>query len=43
MKNEDGHTIKDALHNQHLMKTVTDILICVGPEGAIKRRKSMLL
>lgn len=42
-ENEDGYTIKSALQSVHTNQTITDILICVGPEGAIKRRKSMLL
>lgn len=42
-ENEDGHTIKTALKSIHSNQNITDILICIGPEGAIKRRKSMLL
>jgi len=32
-ENEDGHTIKTALQSVHTNQTITDILICVGPEG----------
>lgn len=42
-ENEAGQTIKDVLKTLHSDKSVTDVLICIGPEGAIKRRKSMLL
>ena len=38
-ENEDGHTIKSALQSVHTNQTLTDILICVGPEGGYQEKE----
>ena len=38
-ENEDGHTIKSALQSVHSNQTLTDILICVGPEGGYQEKE----
>ncbi|MFR1903271.1 MAG: RsmE family RNA methyltransferase [Veillonella sp.] len=38
-ENEDGHTIKAALQSVHTNQTITDILICVGPEGGYQEKE----
>lgn len=38
-ENEDGHTIKSALQSVHTSQTLTDILICVGPEGGYQEKE----
>ena len=38
-ENEDGHTIKSALQSVHTNQTITDILICVGPEGGYQEKE----
>ena len=38
-ENEDGHTIKTALESVHTNQTITDILICVGPEGGYQEKE----
>ena len=38
-ENEDGHTIKTALQSVHTNQTITDILICVGPEGGYQEKE----
>lgn len=38
-ENEDGHTIKSALQSVHTNQTITDILICVGPEGGYQENE----
>ena len=38
-ENEDGHTIKTALQSVHTSQTLTDILICVGPEGGYQEKE----
>lgn len=38
-ENEDGHTIKSALQSVHTSQTITDILICVGPEGGYQEKE----
>lgn len=38
-ENEDGHTIKNALQSVHTNQTLTDILICVGPEGGYQEKE----
>ena len=38
-ENEDGHTIKSALQLVHTNQTLTDILICVGPEGGYQEKE----
>ena len=38
-ENEDGHTIKTALQSIHTNQTITDILICVGPEGGYQEKE----
>ena len=38
-ENEDGHTIKNALESVHTNQTITDILICVGPEGGYQEKE----
>ena len=38
-ENEDGHTIKNALQSVHTNQTITDILICVGPEGGYQEKE----
>ena len=38
-ENEDGHTIKSALQSVHANQTLTDILICVGPEGGYQEKE----
>ena len=39
-ENEDGHTIKTALQSIHTNQTITDILICIGPEGGYQEKES---
>ena len=38
-ENEDGHTIKSAQQSVHTSQTLTDILICVGPEGGYQEKE----
>ena len=38
-ENEDGHTIKTALESVHTNQTITDILICIGPEGGYQENE----
>ena len=38
-ENEDGHTIKSALQSVHTNQTITDILICIGPEGGYQEKE----
>ena len=38
-ENEDGHTIKTALQSIHTNQTITDILICIGPEGGYQEKE----
>lgn len=38
-ENEDGHTIKSALQSVQTSQTLTDILICVGPEGGYQEKE----
>ena len=38
-ENEEGHTIKTALQSVHTNQTITDILICVGPEGGYQEKE----
>ena len=38
-ENEDGHTIKSALQLVHTNQTITDILICIGPEGGYQEKE----
>ena len=38
-ENEDGHTIKSALQSVHTNQAITDILICVGPEGGYQEKE----
>ena len=38
-ENEDGYTIKSALQLVHTNQTITDILICIGPEGGYQEKE----
>ena len=38
-ENEAGQTIKDVLKTLHSDKSVTDVLICIGPEGGYKEKE----
>ena len=38
-ENEDGHTIKTALQSIRSNLNVTDILICIGPEGGYQEKE----
>lgn len=38
-ENEAGQTIKDVLKTLHSDKSVTDILICIGPEGGYQEKE----
>ena len=38
-ENEEGHTIKTALESIHSNQTITDILICIGPEGGYQEKE----
>ena len=38
-ENEDGHTIKDVLSQVNADKSITDILICIGPEGGYQEKE----
>ena len=38
-ENEDGLTIKTALESVHTNQTITDILICIGPEGGYQEKE----
>ena len=38
-ENEAGQTIKDVLKNLHSDKSVTDVLICIGPEGGYQEKE----
>ena len=38
-ENEDGYTIKTALQSVHTNQTITDILICIGPEGGYQEKE----
>ena len=38
-ENEEGHTIKSALQSIHSAQNITDILICIGPEGGYQEKE----
>ena len=38
-ENEEGHTIKTALQSIHNTQHITDILICIGPEGGYQEKE----
>ena len=38
-ENEEGHTIKSALQSIHNDQNITDILICIGPEGVYQEKE----
>ena len=38
-ENEEGHTIKTALESIHSNQHITDILICIGPEGGYQEKE----
>ena len=38
-ENEDGHTIKNTLQSVYNNQTITDILICIGPEGGYQEKE----
>ena len=38
-ENEEGHTIKTALESIHSNQNITDILICIGPEGGYQEKE----
>ena len=38
-ENEAGQTIKDVLKTLHSDKSVTDVLICIGPEGGYQEKE----
>ena len=38
-ENEEGHTIKTALQSIHNNQNITDILICIGPEGGYQEKE----
>lgn len=38
-ENEEGHTIKCALQSIHNNQHITDILICIGPEGGYQEKE----
>ena len=38
-ENEEGHTIKSALRSIHNDQNITDILICIGPEGGYQEKE----
>ena len=38
-ENEDGHTIKDVLSQVNSDESITDILICIGPEGGYQEKE----
>ena len=38
-ENEEGHTIKSALKSIHNDQNITDILICIGPEGGYQEKE----
>lgn len=38
-ENEEGHTIKSALQSIHNNQHITDILICIGPEGGYQEKE----
>ena len=38
-ENEDGHTIKNILKTVHSDESITDILICIGPEGGYQEKE----
>ena len=38
-ENEDGHTIKDVLSQVNSDESITDILICIGPEGGYQENE----
>lgn len=38
-ENEEGHTIKTALEPIHSNQSITDILICIGPEGGYQEKE----
>ena len=38
-ENEAGHTIKTALESIHSNQNITDILICIGPEGGYQEKE----
>lgn len=38
-ENEDGHIIKNILKTVHSDESITDILICIGPEGGYQEKE----
>ena len=38
-ENEEGHTIKTTLQSVHNNQNITDILICIGPEGGYQEKE----
>ena len=38
-ENEEGHTIKSVLQSIHNDQNITDILICIGPEGGYQEKE----
>ena len=38
-ENEEGYTIKTALESIHSNQNITDILICIGPEGGYQEKE----
>ena len=38
-ENEEGHTIKSELQSIHNDQNITDILICIGPEGGYQEKE----
>ena len=38
-ENEDGHTIKNLLKTVHSDESITDILVCIGPEGGYQEKE----
>ena len=38
-ENEEGHTIKPTLQSIHTNPNITDILICIGPEGGYQEKE----
>ena len=38
-ENEEGHSIKSALQSIHNDQNITDILICIGPEGGYQEKE----
>ena len=38
-ENEEGHTIETALESIHSNQNITDILVCIGPEGGYQEKE----